>query len=179
MKAVADVRSKPYSRRFPQFNREGLRYSLEKAGLSYVFFGEELGGRTDAKEFYENRRLLYTRLGRSSRFQEGLTRLRAGMERYRIAMLCAEKDPLMCHRGILVARQLAALGNEVVHILDRDIVEHHSDAVARLLRLLRLETNQLFRTADEVIDMAYELQGERIAYEMQEECSRDLDNRSS
>src|SRR5439155_24000994 len=43
--AVADVRSSPYSRRLPQFNRAALEASLRAAGIAYVFLGAELGGR--------------------------------------------------------------------------------------------------------------------------------------
>jgi uncharacterized protein (DUF488 family) len=83
--------------------------------------------------------------------------------------MCAEKEPLDCHRTILVARELTVRGIEVRHILEDGALESHYDTVARLREKLRLPECDLFRSPEEVIEDAYRMQGERIAYENEEE----------
>ncbi len=95
--AVADVRASPYSRFNPQFNRESLAGSLVARGITYVFLGSELGGRSDDPSCYENGRISYARLGGTPSFQNGLDRVAQGAASQRIALMCAEKEPLECH----------------------------------------------------------------------------------
>src|ERR1700676_1419843 len=73
--AVADVRSRPYSRMNPQFNREPLAKALAEHGIAYVFLGEELGARTDNPDCYVDGRVEYDKLARTNSFQAGLTRI--------------------------------------------------------------------------------------------------------
>ena len=89
--AVADVRSTPYSRFNPQFNRETLKEDLRKDGIHYVFLGQELGARSDDRSCYEKGRVQYSRLARTERFRHGVGRVVRGSETYQIALLCAEK----------------------------------------------------------------------------------------
>jgi uncharacterized protein (DUF488 family) len=162
--AVADVRSSPYSRLHPHFNREKLRDDLQRERIAYVFLGEELGARSKDPACYVDGKVQYARLAQTRLFQEGLDRVVAGARRYRIALLCAEKDPLTCHRCILVARHLLPRQLDVQHILADGRLESHADALARLLRELRLQERELFRGGDELIEEAYRLRGEEIAY---------------
>lgn len=106
--AVADVRSAPYSRRCPQFRRQALGRSLRDRGIQYLILGRELGGRSDDPADYgADGRIRFDRLRRKPTFAEGLDRVLRGSEGYRIALLCAERDPLNCHRFLLVAQALA------------------------------------------------------------------------
>jgi uncharacterized protein (DUF488 family) len=162
--AVADVRSTPFSRFNPQFNREKLKQSLAAEGIQYVFLGEELGARSKDRSCYENGRVSYERLARTELFQEGLRRLKAGMADHTIAILCAEKEPLDCHRTILVSKHLAAAGIPVRHILDSGAVEPHEDTLARLRHTLGISDNDMFRSIEQLNEEAYEKQGQRIAY---------------
>lgn len=162
--ALADVRSSPFSRRNPQFNRESLRKSLALHGIRYVFLGEELGARSRDPACYEDGRVSYARLAASNSFQEGLERLKAGMVEHNIAMMCAEKDPLECHRTILVSRHLVAHHVDVAHILASGEIESHAQALARLGRQLHVPETDLFRTKQQLLDEAYDTQGRRIAY---------------
>jgi uncharacterized protein (DUF488 family) len=79
-----------------------------------------------------------------------------------VAIMCAEKDPLDCHRTILVARELVRRGETVSHILASGDLEPHEQAMARLREKLQLEPNDLF--GDDVNEQAYELRGRQIAY---------------
>lgn len=162
---VCDVRSKPYSRMNPQFNREALKQVLRGNGISYGFLGEELGARSEDASCYEQGKVQYDRLARTHLFRKGLDRVREGMRDFCLALMCAEKDPLECHRTILVARYLDGMGIEIHHILSDGHLETHEEALGRLLRNLKLPEHDMFRSHDEIISEAYRVQGERIAYE--------------
>lgn len=161
---VADVRSQPYSRFNPQFNRENLRAALKEAGLAYVFLGRELGARSKDRSCYREGAVQYDVLARTGLFQEGLTRLAAGIRAHRVALLCAEKDPLTCHRAILVCRHLEALGISAQHVLEDGRLESHDEALTRLLKELGLPEHDLFRNRDELIAEAYDRRGREIAH---------------
>jgi uncharacterized protein (DUF488 family) len=162
--AVGDVRSRPYSRQNPHFNREEMERFLRQAGIAYMFLGNELGARSQDPSCYERGRVRYDRLARTELFRRGLGRVREGMERCRLALMCAEKEPLECHRTILVSRHLDALGVEVRHILADGALEPHADALKRLAELLHMPETHLFLSPQELVDEAYLRQEERIAY---------------
>lgn len=162
--AVADVRSQPYSRLHPEFNRESLTDALTEHGIVYVFLGRELGGRSDDPACYENGRVQYERVADGSLFKAGLQRAIEGAGAYRLALLCAEKEPLVCHRALLVSRALEAAGVAVAHIHADGRLESHPDAMARLLRLLGIPEVDLFRSKEQLIAAAYATQEQRVAY---------------
>lgn len=162
--ALADVRSAPYSRFAPQFNREALERSLKASSIKYVFLGRELGARPDERSCYENGRVQYARLARTDVFRSGLNRVVRGANDYCVALMCAEKEPLECHRTLLVARALDELDVPVEHILPDGRLESHGDAMLRLLKVVRLPSQDLFRSRRELIALALAQQEERIAY---------------
>ena len=162
--ALADVRSAPYSRFNPQFNRENLERSLKQSGIAYVFLGKELGARSDDPACYENGRVQYGRVADSPLFKAGLQRVIEGAGAYRLALLCAEKEPLVCHRTLLVSRALDAAGVAVAHIHADGRLESHPDAMTRLLRLLAMPEVDLFRSKEQLIAQAYAAQEQRVAY---------------
>lgn len=162
--AVCDVRSRPYSRYNPQFNREELKEFLGKQGIKYVFLGAELGARSEDPACFENGKVRYGRLAQTELFQSGLERVRKGMEEHRLALMCAEKEPLECHRTILVARQLAKFGCAVRHIHGDGRLESHAEALVRLREIVGLPEQDLFRSREEMIEDAYRMQEARIAY---------------
>ena len=162
--AVADVRSAPYSRFNPQFKRETLKAALGAADISYVYLGRELGGRTDDPDLLENGQVRYDRLAATDRFRSGLMQVRDGAERYSIALMCAEKDPLQCHRTILISRHLSQAGADIRHILANGSIETHEAAITRLMRLHRLADHDLLASRSDLVAEAYDRQAKRIAY---------------
>jgi uncharacterized protein (DUF488 family) len=162
--AVADVRSRPYSRMSPHFNRESFASRLKENCIAYVFLGRELGARSDDRGCYLNGQVQYHLLAQTSLFQAGLERVIQGMIRHRVALMCAEKDPLTCHRAILVCRHLIARGVKVDHILENGRLESHENALARLVAELQLPTRDLFRDRKEIIEEAYYRRAQQIAY---------------
>ena len=165
--AVGDVRSHPYSRYVPQFSRESLEAALTAAGMAYVFLGRELGARSDNPACYREGKVQYDRLAEEPVFVEGIARVVQGMERYKIALMCAEKDPLDCHRGLLVARRLFEIGVPVSHIHADGALESHQALESRLLAVCGLPEKDLFTSRHEFITDAYRIRGERVAYQAQ------------
>jgi len=117
IESVADVRTTPFSRFNPQFNRHALERDLRASGIRYLFLGEELDGRPDADRFYDHGgHVLYGRMAKSRRFESGLNRLVERAEHSRVAVLCSEENPAGCHRFLLVPRVLHDRGIEAAHI---------------------------------------------------------------
>lgn len=164
IEAVADVRSAPYSRRNPQYNRKNLQDVLAEAGIRYVFLGKELGARSEDPDCYVNGKVRYERLAATDLFKSGIDRLIEGQKTFRLAMMCAEKEPLNCHRTILVARELEKRGLGVMHILADGSLEDHADTVRRLAADLGLSGEDLFLGEQEIIETAYARREEKIAY---------------
>lgn len=164
--ALCDVRSKPYSRMNPQFNREALEQALAAHSIEYRFLGKELGARSDDHNCYEGGKVRYTRLAETELFKRGLKRVVRGLkEGFHIAIMCAEKEPLECHRTILVARHLAALELNVDHILADGRLESHAATMSRLARMHNLPEEDMFRSREDLLAEAYSRQEERIAYD--------------
>lgn len=163
--ALGDVRSNPYSRYVPQYSREPLKTALAVAGIAYVFLGKELGARSENSACYKQGRVQYERLAKEPIFLEGIGRIIQGVNRYRIALMCAEKDPIECHRALLVARKLYETGIPVNHILADGSLEAHEAMESRLLAVCKLPEGDMFKSREEFIADAYLMQGERVAYQ--------------
>ena len=162
--AVADVRSAPYSRFNPQFNRDSFADALDAQGIRYVYLGDSLGGRSGDPACYEDGRIRYDRVATTESFKRGLARVVHGAAKHRIALMCAEKEPLDCHRTLLVARALDERGVDVAHIHAGGGLERHREAMDRLLGILNLPREDLYRTREELIATAVSRQAERVAY---------------
>ena len=171
--ALADVRSSPYSRFTPQFNREPLQRACAAGGISYVYLGQELGARSADPACVIDGRVSFSRLAQTALFRNGIDRLIKGMERFRVSLLCAEKDPVACHRMILVCRQMKTHAPAIVHILENGAVEDNAAAERRLMQMLNINENDLFLSEGELINKAYDLQGEKIAYTQDQERDHD------
>jgi len=164
VEAVADVRSSPFSRFNPQFNREPLQQFLNTNGIRYVFLGKELGARSEDRACYLDGRVQYARLAQTTLFQSGLDRVLQGAGKYRVALMCAEKEPLECHRTLLVARALAERGQPVLHIHADGHLETHEAAMERLLDVTGLPKADLFRSRQELLAEALARQEQQVAY---------------
>lgn len=196
--ALADVRSHPYSGYCPHFDRPFLKKHLPKLGIAYVFLGKELGARAEDLSCYENGKALYSRIAKTQAFSEGLDRLCQGSDRYQISLMCAEQDPLTCHRAILVSRHLQKRAFDIQHILkngdlesqdsleERLLAKHHldrylpdfqnSEEQVTQLSLFAVEEPAIESSSNseeemlksfskrELIELAYQRQGDAIAY---------------
>jgi uncharacterized protein (DUF488 family) len=162
--AVGDVRSSPFSQRLPQFNRPVLETLLKKEGIRYVFLGNELGARRSERECYVDGQARYGLIAQTEAFAEGIRRVLEGLQRFRLALMCSEKDPLTCHRTILVCRELRRRGVKISHILADGSLETHEALEKRLRVEQGLSEPSLFETPEQQLEEAYDKQGLKIAY---------------
>ena len=166
--ALADVRSAPYSRFSPHFNRDALAAMLMTQDIEYVYLGDKLGGRSADPACYENGRIRYDRLALTDSFHAGLNRVVRDLAQHRIALMCAEQEPLDCHRTLLVARALDERNVAVSHILTNGELETHAAAMERLLDGFGMSAeDDLFRQLqprEELIAEAIARQAERVAF---------------
>ena len=169
--AVADVRSSPYSRMYPHFNREPLCAFLRKAEIQYVFMGDCLGGRPEDINCFKDGQAQYDRIAQLPTFIKGLERLQQGVEEYRIALMCSEKDPITCHRMLLVSRQLSLRHVDVQHILANGEIESQQKSELRMMAATGVPQNDLFESFSELLDKAYRLQSHKCAFAFREDNS--------
>lgn len=163
--AVADVRSVPYSSFHSDYNSRNLKNYLRCSGIEYVYLGEHFGARFPDKSVYVDGVAMYDKIARHELFVKGVDRLISGSRNYTIALMCAEKDPINCHRAILVARNLTNYFN-IKHILNGKEVESHRDTEMRLLKMYHLDQLRLPGVIGEsaALEEAYCRRSEQIAY---------------
>ena len=128
---LADVRSRPVSRWVPHFNRQSLEATLPEHGIAYLFLGRELGGRPDDPSLLKHGRPDYNAMARTPEFEQALARMIDASSSEVVALMCAERDPLDCHRFLLIGRALAAQHVDVAHILAGGEIEPHADTERR------------------------------------------------
>ena len=162
--AIADVRSSPYSRYAPQFNTDILKEALKGNEISYIFMGAELGARSNDKSCYVGNTVSYIKLAQTSLFQKGIQRVEDGSTRFKVALMCSERDPAECHRTILVSKVLEERGAEINHILGNGELELHRLTMLRVLDILGMPRIDMFHSQEELIAQAYEGREKQIAY---------------
>ena len=165
--AVADVRSIPASRRHPQYNRQRLEAALVENGIDYLFLGKELGARRAEPETYEGGVASYERIARLPAFRSGLDIVKDSAGERRTVLMCAEREPLECHRTLLVCRHLRGAIDGIHHILADGTSESHAAVEQRLAAAMGANAAQpdLFAPETEsALDRAYRERGFAIAY---------------
>lgn len=161
---VIDVRSVPYSRRVPHFNGKALQLALPQAEIEYHYLGQRLGGRPLDPHLYRNGRADYQRMAEQPDFLQGLEAVEA-LERTRTPVLmCAERDPLDCHRCLLLARVLAARGAALAHVLADGSTQSQQAIDDRLLAVTHAGEADLFATRAQRLAMAYAQRAGAVAY---------------
>ncbi|MBL7147173.1 MAG: DUF488 domain-containing protein [Phycisphaerae bacterium] len=168
LSTIADVRSSPYSKYSPHFNKDVLDSVLRNANIDYIFLGRELGAQRSEDDCYIDGQAKYERIAHLPTFRHGLERVLQEVERNRVALLCAESDPIACHRTILICRELKKIcpDLEITHILGDGTEERQESSEKRLINLHKLQP-ELFgdlTSTSGLIEKAYDLQAEKIAY---------------
>ena len=136
----------------------------EKNGIKYVFLGEELGARRNEVECYINGKVSFGLVPETPSFKKGINRLLTGIEKMRVSLMCAEKDPINCHRFVLICYHLRTQINEIKHIINDGEIEDNIQTEKRLLSKYKLVNLELFRQNNEILEDAYARQAEKIAY---------------
>ncbi|HEY1980880.1 MAG TPA: DUF488 domain-containing protein [Xanthobacteraceae bacterium] len=162
--AIADVRSTPFSRFFPWFSAKNLAPLLAQEGIFYLPYREPLGGRPRDPSLYCEGVADYDAMARQPEFAAGLERLRADAMRCRVCLMCAEREPLDCHRCLLVARALAARGLAIGHILHDGTIEPHLATEQRLLELDGQPADLFTSGQGDRLAAAYRRRARAVAY---------------
>jgi uncharacterized protein (DUF488 family) len=130
---VVDVRSSPYSRFKPEFNKRELEIQLRLAGIRYVFMGDQLGGQPDDRECYVDDKVVYDLVKQRAFYREGIARLQSAFSKgLRVALMCSEGKPEMCHRSKLIAASLAELDIPVLHIDEEGVLRTQAEVLDEL-----------------------------------------------
>jgi uncharacterized protein (DUF488 family) len=161
---VADVRSTPVSRFCPWFSAKNLAPLLARENMIYLPYGEALGGRPRDAALYRDGVADYDAMARTTQFRDGLERLLGDAERHRVCLMWAEREPLDCHRCLLVTRALTERGAAVGHILHDGTIEPHTTTEERLLRLDGDESDLFATGQDRRIAAAYRRRTRAVAY---------------
>lgn len=164
--AVADVRSVPFSKVFFDYHQTALQKSLPDNGIDYVYLGKELGPRSEDPSHYdESGQVLFERLQASALFQAGINRLQKGISKgLNIALMCAEKDPAICHRSLLVSHYLnGKIQTEIQHITHHGQLESQQQLEDRLITLQGVEAD-LLTPPEELRTVAYKRQLKQTSY---------------
>ena len=129
---VVDVRGQPYSRYNPQFNREHLSRRLEESGIDYTWSGRHLSGRPQEGRFYDSQgNVLWDKLMTSPELIAALDSIAVEIRLRRIALVCAEEDPMRCHRRFLLTPPLIRRGIQVMHLRGDGRTEPESELKER------------------------------------------------
>ena len=168
LSTIIDVRTNPYSKYSPHFNKDVLDSVLRNANIDYMFLGRELGAQRSEDDCYIEGQAKYGRIAHLSIFQNGLERVLKEVENNRAALMCSESDPITCHRTILISRELKKICPDlkITHILADGTEEQQETSEKRLINLHKLQP-ELFgdlTSMSGLIEKAYDLQAEKIAY---------------
>lgn len=174
---VADVRSVPYTQRYPYYSGKYLEGALARAGIEYRSFGREFGARQEDRRYYPNGYLDFSLFSRSEAFRSGMEAVWREMDNGRaVALMCSEIDPIRCHRAILVARAFhedERRACEVVHLMpggkrctQTDIEERLLEALCRNWAQVSLFDPEPSREA--ALERAYRIQNQKIGFSLEE-----------
>lgn len=171
---VIDVRSSPYSERYAEYNRDNIESILSENGIYYRNYVKEFGARQENRSFYAEEGFLdFEKFAKSEQFLSGVEKIINSVAKgYKIVFLCAEKNPIQCHRTILVSRTFHELGYKVLHLLPNEEKISHSKIISQLLvkhcpnmgQVDMFSTN--VKSDEEYIAEAYRKQNQKIGYKM-------------
>lgn len=162
IEVLADVRTSPVSR-FEWFCGESLKKQLKANGINYVFLGKELGARREERCCYIGTRADYDLIAQTPAFRDGLKRLKEGVAKFRVALMCAEREPLDCHRTVLVCRH-AKTFVDISHIHADGHLEPHAAAEIRMMERYTPSEDDFFLSRVELLNDAYRRRGMEINF---------------
>jgi uncharacterized protein (DUF488 family) len=171
VQTVADVRSVPASRYCPWFSKKNLAAALSRAGIAYMTLGDILGGRPRDASLYCDGVADYEAMAAQAEFSAGLDKVAALARRGRVCLMCAEREPLDCHRCLLLARALAGRGLTIGHILHDGTIEPHAATEQRLLGLAGASCDLFASGQEERLAAAYRARARAVAFRQKPEKS--------
>lgn len=170
--SLIDVRSSPYSKYYSDYNIDNLRTELNKMNIAYRNYKSEFGARQTEKQYYPNGYMDFSLFTRSEAFRSGLDRLcnACGLG-YRFVLMCSEKDPVDCHRAIMVAREFYNIGYDIKHILPDGGIMTQAQIERRLVDMYYPDSDQLSLldnalSWEEMVSNSYAFQNRKIGYRL-------------
>ena len=163
---IIDVRSYPVASEYYKiYSRNNLEPLLKKNNIIYRNYAKEFGARQENKIYYTSEGYLdFFKFTQSPEFNEGVNKVKKGIElNYNFALMCAEKDPINCHRAIMVARELYNRGFIVHHILSSCKTESQEDLEKRLLDFYKIQPSFLVSVKEQILE-AYKRKNQEIGY---------------
>ena len=150
---------------------------LNVRDLLYRNYKEEFGARQDNKDFYNSKGFLdFEVFAKSKQFKDGIDKIKKAQDMgYVVCLMCAEKDPINCHRTILIARNLDKKGFEVKHILATEETCEQKEIDSRLLEKYCPHRSQISLFSEnnlsdeESLEKAYRFKNEEIGFRMEKE----------
>ncbi|MDV4151935.1 DUF488 domain-containing protein [Clostridium sp. AL.422] len=174
---VVDIRGTPYSKYNVQFDKERIKYTLNKAGFIYIYMAKEFAANRENKISYNKEGYSdFEKVVQEEDFLNGIERLKNGCNKgYKIALLGAMQDPIRCHRSILVGRALNKAGFNVMHILDDLSIKDQDYIDERILDKYFPDRSQLTidallgneKTTEEMINEGYRMANKEIGYRVE------------
>lgn len=164
--ALVDIRSSPYSKYFKDYDITSLKFILNEKKIYYLFFGNELGARPEDHSLYTNGVADFSKMANSKSFRNGCERVREGLNKFSICLMCAEKDPATCHRAILVTNNFRNIYPEIniFHIYSPSKIESQEQLDIRIMTINKLDQGDLLKSEIERQKDAYLSQEKKIAY---------------
>lgn len=131
---LIDVRSSPFSKFNPSFNKDALVQLCRESRIRYVFMGDTLGGRPVSDENFDmDGKVNYLLLSEMVEFQSGLARLIVANEKSVCAcIMCSELRPQDCHRCKLIGAKLKDAGVDLIHIDESGFDISQDEAIRRI-----------------------------------------------
>ncbi len=161
---LIDVRSMPASRRYPQFNCAEMERGLTDAGIAYRYLGDRLGGRPKDTVCYAGGAVDYAKVAATNAFRDGLDDAAELARSMRCCLMCAEKDPMDCHRAILVARHLAPKGFSIVHVHGDGRLERQDEFERRLMAADEAPLLAGVEDTRALLPLAYNRRGRKMTF---------------
>ncbi len=171
---IVDVRSIPYSKYSPQYNKENIKKLLKINKINYIYMGKEFGAMRTAKTLYTKEGYVdFEKVKYDKDFKLGINRIKVGVEKgYKIAFMCAEKIPSDCHRCILIGRTFKNLGYNIINIIDENKYKLQNDIEKELIEIYYPDRNQISLipemnlSNEELINNVYKFKNREIGYRL-------------
>ncbi|WP_428075296.1 DUF488 family protein [Candidatus Avelusimicrobium luingense] len=165
---LIDVRSVPKaSEYYEAYSKENLRPFLEQNGIIYRNYAHEFGARQNNREYFTNGYLDFKKFTQTETFKSGVEKIEKGLSlNYNFVLMCAEKDPINCHRNIMVAKAMRDMGFEISHILSDGSLQTQEEMDTRLLDLYFKYPSLFDAPMDQkaMLEEAYRRQNEKIGF---------------
>ena len=143
---LIDVRSNPYSAQFNGYNKESFAALLSQYGIKYRNYANFFGAKQEDSAFYSkfdgtDSRIDYELFTKSEQFKQGVKNMETIVEKGLISVImCSEKDPINCHRAIMVAKTLSQeYGFEIKHIVPEKEDETQEELEKRMMNTISCE----------------------------------------